>query len=111
MNVESFVTERVAKMSDFEERRQRLAQRYTQRVQHAMGVLDSTPVGECVIFEGSCPSGATYEGETLWDGTDATRQAIAEKAMRLGGFDAWAAWLRRSNDVRQGVFVAKMRIS
>lgn len=109
MNVEELVNEYVNKCTDNEERRRRLAVDFTRRVQHAMDVLDSTPIGEKVVFEGSCPSGPTYEGETLWDGTDDTRTEIARRAMRHGGGHAWSAWLRPVRQVENGIFQAKMR--
>ena len=86
-----------------------LARRLQKRVQHAMNVLDNTPIGEEVVFEGSCPSGNTYEGYFVWDGSPEIREEIAVKAYDLGGFDASAAWLARVKDVRQGIFSAEMR--
>ena len=86
-----------------------LARRLQKRVQHAMNVLDNTPIGEEVVFEGSCPSGNTYEGYFVWDGSPEIREEIAVKAYNLGGFDASAAWLARVKDVRQGIFSAEMR--
>jgi hypothetical protein len=90
-------------------RGEKLARRLQARVQHAMDVLDKTSIGQEVVFEGCCPSGSTYEGYFTWDGSAEMREKIAEKAYRLGGFDASAAWLVQAKSVRQGIFAADLR--
>ena len=101
---DKFVAQRVDK-----EYARELARRLQNRVQYAMDVLDKTPIGDEVVFEGSCPSGNTYEGYFTWDGTSECREKIAEKAYRLGGFNASAAWLVAVKNVRQGIFAANLR--
>lgn len=49
----------------------------------AMELLDSLEVGEEVAFEGDCPSGTTYEGRCVWDGSPEMRAKIEQKAFRL----------------------------
>lgn len=108
LNNEKWFDEFVGRWTD-KEHGKKLAHRLQLRVQHAMEVLDETPVGDEVVFEGSCPSGSTYEGYFTWDGTRECREKIAEKAYRLGGFDASAAWLVKVKSVRQGIFAADLR--
>lgn len=73
-------------------------------VKHAMAVLDRAPAGETVAFEGSCPSGNTYEGYTPWDGTEECREAIAVKAARMT-----ATQLVRVAERKGSIAAAKMR--
>ena len=108
LNNEVWLNEFVARWTD-KEHAKKLARRLQNRVQHAMDMLDKTPVGEEVVFEGSCPSGSTYEGYFIWDGSAEMREKIAEKAYRLGGFDASAAWLVQVKSVRQCIFAADLR--
>ena len=80
------------------------------RIAHAASVLEKTPVGERVVFEGSCPSGSTYSGAMVWDGTESQRQKILALATgKYAGWHAWAAWLRREEDVRGDMAAAEMR--
>ena len=85
-------------------------ERYQKRVEHAMKVLDETPVGERVCFEGYCPSGPTYDDFFTWDGSDEMREEIAVKAYHNSNFTASAAWLVRCNDVERFISVAGLRI-
>lgn len=87
----------------------KLALRLRAAVQHAHRVLDNTPIGEVVTFEGGCPSGSTYTGGEIWDGTDECRQKIARQAYSLGNFTSSYALLCRAKDVRGGLFAAEMR--
>jgi len=86
------------------------AARYQKRVAHAMDVLDKTPVGERVCFEGYCPSGPTYDDFFTWDGSDEMREKVAVKAYNHGHFTASAAWLVRCKDVERFIFAAGLRI-
>lgn len=95
---------------EYEKKWSSQAKRIQKRVRHADGVLNSTPVGETVCFEGSCPSGETYSGFVVWDGTDECRESVLEKAARHAGNDAWAAWLVRESDNRGAIAVADMRM-
>lgn len=106
MNTQEFVQSYMNRIGSSDAK---LENRLVSRVQHAMDVLDSTGVGEKVVFEGACPSGSTYEGCMTWDGAEATRQEIANAAIRYGGFHAWAAWLQPVRGVEDGIFQAKMR--
>lgn len=106
--VEKFVNDYGWAKSDPEHGR-RLAKRVQEQVHHAMDVLDKTPVGERVVFEGSCPSGSTYSGSILWNGTEKQREEIAVEAWRRSGFSAHSAWLCRERDVRGGIEAAEMR--
>lgn len=105
---ETWFDEFVARWDD-KEHAKKLGRRLQSRVQHAMDVLDKTSIGQEVVFEGSCPSGSTYEGYFTWDGSAEMREKIAEKAYRLGGFHASAAWLVQSKSAQQGIFAAKLR--
>jgi hypothetical protein len=108
LNNEQWVKEFVARWSD-KEHGLKLARRLQVRVEHAMKVLDKTPIGEEVVFEGSCPSGSTYEGFFTWDGSEEVREKIAKKAYDLGGFNAAAGWLVTVKSARHGIFCAEMR--
>lgn len=106
--VEEFVEDYGWAKSDPEYGRS-LAKRIQEQVQHAMDVLDKTPVGERVVFEGSCPSGSTYSDSILWDGTERQREEIAVEAERRSGWGAHSAWLCRERDALGSIAAAEMR--
>lgn len=85
------------------------ANRVRNRIIHAMKVLEETPIGEKVCFEGSCPSGSTYDDFIVWDGTTETREHIAYRAFRHGFPNSSSAWCRRVKDVKYGIGSAMLR--
>lgn len=77
-------------------------------VKHAAKLLETLPIGERVVIEGSCPSGSTYCGYKTWDGEMETAQAILVIA-RENSHGAYRGWLRREADCRQGIWSAQLR--
>lgn len=86
----------------------RYVERIKYRVSYAMKTLEETPIGEKICFEGSCPSGSTYDDFLVWDGTSATREHIAYKAFRHGFKNADSAWCKRVQDVKYDIGAAMM---
>ena len=75
----------------------------------ANAILDEAELGEKFCFEGTCPSGATYDGFFVWDGTESCRTKamtlVAERSLP----NAWAGKLVTVMSVRHGLAVAEMR--
>lgn len=78
-------------------------------LQAAVRLLDETPTGTPLTFEGDCPSGSTYSPAPKWDGTPVARTAILEKVLKCAGPHAWRATLCTQKSVAQGMFCAEMR--
>lgn len=77
-------------------------------VEHAQALLERAVVGEELVFEGHCPSGSTYWGDMIWDGTDECRAQIMS-LVRKYSVSPHVGWLCRERDVRGGLNAAEMR--
>ena len=76
----------------------------------ANAILNEAELRTQFCFEGTCPSGATYDGFFTWDGTEACRAKamvlVAERSLP----NAWAGKLVKEKEVRRGLAVAEMRM-
>ena len=84
--------------------------RITKAQAAAHAALNEAPIGTEFCFEGSCPSGATYDGFFVWDGTPQCREAAMGKVARHSLPNAWAGRLVKAGEVRRGLAVAEMRM-